>query len=150
MRVNCNETPVRKLQFYLNIYKSAEGFLCAREKHLFLRGPSLLSSFVLVAERRVNAKSGHKNLQENSVRSFPSSDTDGMCSSSYACDAVSLFFFAVSNRANTTDFASTRIPHVYVHTFQYFFSTKFLRNISHCAILHRKKKTEEELKFFII
>lgn len=72
MRANCNEKPVRKLQFYLNIYRSAGlggGFLCAREKHLFLRGPGLLSSFVLVAERRVNAKSGCKNLQENSVLS---------------------------------------------------------------------------------
>lgn len=50
MRANCNETPVRKVQFHLNIYRSVGVEVsCAHEKHLSLRVPGLRSSFVLTA-----------------------------------------------------------------------------------------------------
>ena len=64
-RTNCNEPPVRKLQFHLNIYRSADGGFPSekREAPVYPRGPDLPSGFVFAAERRVNVKSGRGKIR---------------------------------------------------------------------------------------
>lgn len=70
------------------------GFPYAREAPVSSRSRLTFKFRSCRGLRRVNAKSGRKNLQENSVSSFLNSDSG--CSSTYVCRAI--FFFLSSFR----------------------------------------------------